>query len=83
MMTVELWVLVGVTLLAGALCVWAALTGRPESPQGLHRDWGQTRNLAGRWTPLDEVEVERPSERWYDENPWPQDGPHGWGPTRD
>lgn len=81
-MTVELWALAGLLVLAGALCVWAALTGRPEFPQGVHRDWGQTRNLREYWVPPS-ADPEQPSERWYDENPWPLEGPHGWGGTHD
>lgn len=81
-MTAELWALAGLAVLAGALCIWAALTGRPEFPQGMHRDWGQTRNLTGR-VPIRKPEPEQPPERWYDENPWPVDGAHGWGGTHD
>jgi hypothetical protein len=81
-MTAELWSLAGVAVLAGALCIWAWATGKPEFPQGMHRDWGQTRNLAGRVPPWG-LEPDQPEPRWYDENPWPMDGPHGWGETHD
>jgi hypothetical protein len=88
-MTVELWALAGVLLLSGALCVWAWATGRPGQISGLHRIDGETRPLEWNWIDDDwEVRSRREGhgagrKRWHDENPWPDDGPHGWGGTHD
>ena len=82
-MTPTLWALVGLMLASALLCVWAALTGRPDSaPDPRHAAWGD-----GRTQPLVDDDPTRPirmapSQRWYDEHPWPHDGPHGWGPIR-
>jgi len=82
-MTVELWALAGLTVLAGALCAWAGFTGRPGQVSGVHRVDGETRPLQWHWIDDDQVQqLREPSRRWYDENPWPGDGPHGWGDLR-
>jgi hypothetical protein len=88
MMTVELWALAAVLLLAGALCVWALATGRPGQASGLHRMDGETRPLEWNWIDDDWVRSRREGrdvswKKSYDETPWMDDGFHGWGETHD
>jgi hypothetical protein len=81
--TTTLWAMAAVLALSAALCVWAALTGRPDSaPTPQHAAWGETAALEDR-DDQDLTEVIRvPIKRWYDEDPWPYGRPHGWGETR-
>jgi hypothetical protein len=65
-----LWLLVGLTVLAGVLVVWAWLTGRPARITGVHRMDGETRPLEW-WADDDQIQrIHGPTRRWYDENPW-------------
>jgi hypothetical protein len=79
------WALVVLFAFAAGLCLWAGLTGRPDSaPTPQHAAWGETTVLDNAEPDGDRTQVLRtPTPRWYDENPWPYGRPHGWGETRD
>lgn len=83
-MTPTGWALIILFVFAAGLCVWAGLTGRPDSaPTPQHAAWGETTELVDPQD-SDRTQVLRvPVERWYDKNPWPYGRPHGWGETRD
>jgi hypothetical protein len=85
--TLTLAALVCLFFISAALCIWAALTGRPNSaPAPRHASWGDGRTellIDAEDDPTRVIRLDVPSRRWYDENPWPYGRPHGWGETRD
>lgn len=73
-MTGTTWALAGLLAFSAGLCVWAALTGRPDSaPSPQHARWGDGRTdllLEPDREPGDTRPLRAPTKRWYDENPW-------------